>query len=110
MFSFVGLCRPYILCTLHDNYTTENTLDINRAFFSVALVCHAVTCAFDASRFEMAIIFGVPISLTVCAYGNIPFLFGRFELHFALLYTFYIEYVLAIWGRFQFYKNMESDS
>jgi hypothetical protein len=38
--------------------TREDTSDITRSFFSVALVCHAVTCASDTSRFEKAIIFG----------------------------------------------------
>jgi hypothetical protein len=53
----------------------------------------------------MAIIFGVPISLTVCTLSNIPFVFGLFEFYFALLYILYIEYVLVIWGRFQFNKK-----
>jgi hypothetical protein len=82
--------------------TTEDTSDITRSLFSVALVCQVVICASHASRFEMAIIFGVPISLTVC---NISIEFGRFEFYFALLYIFYIEYVLVIRGRFQFYKK-----
>jgi hypothetical protein len=53
----------------------------------------------------MAIIFGVPISLTVCTLSNIYFLFGQIEFYFALLYIFYIEYVLVIGGRLQFYKK-----
>jgi hypothetical protein len=85
--------------------TTEDTSDITRSFFSVALVCQVVTCAFHTSWFELAIIFGVPISLTVFTLGNIPFVFGWFEFYFALLYVFYIEYVLVIWGRLQFYKK-----
>jgi hypothetical protein len=52
----------------------------------------------------MARIVVVPISLTVCALSNIPFVFGRFEFYFALLYIFYNENVLVIWGRFQFKK------
>jgi hypothetical protein len=53
----------------------------------------------------MVIIFGVPISLTVCTWSNIPFVFGRFEFYFALLYIFYIEYVLDIRGRLKLYKK-----
>jgi hypothetical protein len=49
--------------------------------------------------------FGVTISLTVSTLSNIPFVFGRFEFYFALLYVFYIEYVLVIRGRLQFYKK-----
>jgi hypothetical protein len=52
----------------------------------VALICRVVTLAFHASRVEMAIIFGVCIFLTVCTLSNIPFVFGRFEFYFALLY------------------------
>jgi hypothetical protein len=37
----------------------------------------------------------VPLSLTVCTLRNIPFVFGWFEFYFALLYLFYIEYVLG---------------
>jgi hypothetical protein len=85
--------------------TTEDTSDITRPFFSVAMVCQVVTSAFDASWFEMAIIFSVPISLTVCTLSNIPFVFGQFEFYFALVYILYIEYVLVIWGRLQFYKK-----
>jgi hypothetical protein len=92
MYSFVGPCRPYIPCNLQDDSTTEDTPDITRSFYSVALVCQMVTCTFQASRFEMAIIFGVPISLTVCTLSNIPFVFGRFEFYFALLYVFYKKY------------------
>jgi hypothetical protein len=82
--------------------TTEDTLDITRALFSVALVCQVIICAFDASRFEMEIIFGVPISLTVCTLSNIPFVFGWFKFYFALLYIFYTEYIFVIGGKFQF--------
>jgi hypothetical protein len=57
--------------------------------------------------FEMAIIFGVPISFTVCTLSNIPFVFGRFEFYFALLYIFYIEYALVIRDRLQFYRKHE---
>jgi hypothetical protein len=76
-------------------FTTDDTSDITRALFSVALICQVVTCTFGLSRFKMAIIFSVPISLTVCTWSNIPFVFGRFEFYFALLYIFYIEYVLV---------------
>jgi hypothetical protein len=53
----------------------------------------------------MAIIFGVPISLTVCTLSNIPFVVGQFEFYFALLYIFYIECVFVIRGRLQLYKK-----
>jgi hypothetical protein len=86
-------------------YTTEDTLNITRYFVSVALVCQVVICAFDTPRFEMAVIFGVSISFTVCTLNSNPFVFGLFKFYFALLYTFYVEYVLVIRGRFQFYKN-----
>jgi hypothetical protein len=87
--------------------TTEDTSDITRSFFSVALVCQVVTCAFHTPRFEIAIVVSAPLSLTVCALDNISFVFGGFKFYFALLYIFYIEYVHVIWGRFQFYKKHE---
>jgi hypothetical protein len=87
--------------------TAEDTSDITRSFFSVALICQVATCAFDASRFEMAIILGVPISLTVCTLSNISFVFGWFKFCFVLLYIFYIEYALVIPGRLQFYRKHE---
>jgi hypothetical protein len=64
-----------------------------------------VTCSFHAFRFEMAIIFGVPISLTVCTLSNISFVFGLLKFDFALLYVFYIEYVLVIRCRLKTYKK-----
>jgi hypothetical protein len=53
----------------------------------------------------MAMTFGMPKSLAVCTLSNIPLVFGLFEFDFALLYVFYIEYVLVIRGSFQFYKK-----
>jgi hypothetical protein len=41
--------------------TTENTSDIIRAFRSVTVLCGAITCAFDASWFEMAVVLCVHI-------------------------------------------------
>jgi hypothetical protein len=68
-------------------------------------LCTAVqTTLTKICRFH-AIIFGVPISLTVCTLSNISFVFGQFEFYFALLYIFYIEYVLVIRGRLQFLKK-----
>jgi hypothetical protein len=82
MFSFVDhTCL--VICW--EISTTEDTSDITRAFFSVVLVCQVVICAFDGSRFEMTIIFDVPISLAVCTLNNIPFVFVRFEYYFATL-------------------------
>jgi hypothetical protein len=100
MFSFVGLRRPYIPCNSQDVSTTEDALDFTKSFSSVVLVCQVVNCAFVAFRIEMVIIFGVPISLTVCTLNNIPFVFGRFEFYFTLMYVFYIKYVFVIRGRF----------
>jgi hypothetical protein len=77
MFSFVRLRRPYIPCNPRDGFHHRGHTGHHSIFLSVALVCQMVTCAFDASRFEMAIIFGVPISLAVWLYSNIPFVFGR---------------------------------
>jgi hypothetical protein len=88
--------------------TTEDTSDVTRSYFSVALVCQVVTCTFDASRFEMAIIFGVPI-LTVCTLSNIHFVFGWFEFYFALLYISALNVSLLFWADFS-YKNMKSGS
>jgi ABC-type amino acid transport system permease subunit len=96
MFSIVALCRPYILVIHRIISTTLNTLEITKSFFYLALVCHVVTCAFYVSRFEMAIIFRVPISLTVCTLSNIPVVFRLFGFHFGLFYMFYIEYVFVI--------------
>jgi hypothetical protein len=56
-----------------------------------------VTCTFDASRFEMAIIFCVPISLTVCTLSNIPLVFSRFKFNFVLFHILDIENILVIW-------------
>jgi hypothetical protein len=98
MFSFVDLCRPYIPCNSQDVSTTGDTSDITRSLFSVALVCQVVTCAFNASWFEIAIIAGMPIFLTVRTSSNIPFVFGRFEFYFALVYIFYMECLLFVEG------------
>jgi hypothetical protein len=48
--------------------TTENTSDIIRAFRSVTVLCGVITCAFNASWFEMAVIFCVTVSFAVSAY------------------------------------------
>jgi hypothetical protein len=45
----------------------------------------------------------VPISLTTFTLSNILLVFGLFEFYFALLYIFYIEYVLVIRGRHNIY-------
>jgi hypothetical protein len=64
-----------------------------------------ITCAFDASWFQMAVMLCVPISLAVCALGNITFVFGMFKFDFALLEEFDQEYILVIRGRFQLHKK-----
>jgi hypothetical protein len=71
--ALVSRLYPYTLVdhitlvrVIHKMITTEDTSDITRSFFSVALVYQVVTCASDAPRFEMAINLGVIISLMVC--------------------------------------------
>jgi hypothetical protein len=85
--------------------TTENTSDIIRAFRSVKVLCGVSTCAFDASWFEMAVVFCVSVSLAICAFSNIPFVLGSIKFDFALLEVFDKEYVLVVRGRFQLHKK-----
>jgi hypothetical protein len=73
MFSFVGLCSPCIPCTSQDDLHYRGNIGHHSIFLLVALVCQVV-------------IFGVPISYTVCALSNVTFVFGWFEFYFALLY------------------------
>jgi hypothetical protein len=56
--------------------TTENTPDIIRAFRWVTMLCGVITFAFDASWFEMAVVFCVSVSLAVSALSNITFVLG----------------------------------
>jgi hypothetical protein len=93
VFSFVGLCRPYIPCNLQDDFHHREHIG---PFFLVTLVWQVVRFAFDASWFEMRIIFCVSIFLAVCTLSNI--VFRWFKFNFALLYIFYIKYVLIIRG------------
>jgi hypothetical protein len=85
----------------------EDTSGIARFFFPVALVCQVVTCAFDTSQSEVAIISGVPISLIVCTLNNIPFAFGRFKFYFALLYQSTLNMSLLHGAGFSSAKNIE---
>jgi hypothetical protein len=85
--------------------TTENTSDITRAFRSVTVLCGVITCAFDTSWFEMAVVFCVFVSLAVCALSNIPFVLGRFKFDFALLKVLDKEDVLVVRSRFQLHKK-----
>jgi hypothetical protein len=85
--------------------TTENTPDIIRAFRSVTVLCGVFICTFDASWFEMAVVFCVSVSLAVSALSNIPFVLGWFKFDFALLEVFDKEYVLVVRGRFQLHKK-----
>jgi hypothetical protein len=85
--------------------TTENTSDIIRAFRSMTVLCGVITCAFDASWFEMAVVLCVCVSLAVCALSNIPFVLGRLKFDFALLEEFDQEYILVVRGRFQLHKK-----
>jgi hypothetical protein len=94
VFSLTGPCKLYIPYNSQD--------DFHSIFFSVEFVCQVVTCAFDTSQFEVAMLFGVPTSLIVCTLGNIPFEFGWLEFYFAALYIFSIEYVLVIRDKLQF--------
>jgi hypothetical protein len=66
--------------------TTEDTSNITRSFYSVALIFQEVTCAFDAHGLEVAIIFVMSLTLIVCTLSSIPFVFGRLEFYFALFY------------------------
>jgi hypothetical protein len=88
MFSFAGPCRPYIPCNSQDDFHHRGHIRHHSIFLFNGIGLSRVTCVFDACQFEMAIFFGVPISLTVCTLNNIPFVFGRFEFYFALLYIF----------------------
>jgi hypothetical protein len=65
--------------------SSEDTVGIVLFFFSVAEVCQVIAAAFHASWFEVAVVFGVPVSLAVSTLGKISFVSGRFELCFALL-------------------------
>jgi hypothetical protein len=62
------------------------------------------TGAFDASRFEMAIIFCVSVALAVVTLGYFPFVSRRFKFDFALLQVFNKKYVLVVVCRFEFHK------
>jgi uncharacterized membrane protein YhhN len=67
-----------------------------------------VTCAFDASQFKVAVVFGVPVSLAVCTLGTMFLVSGRFKFYFVSLYTFDIENICYL-GQVAV-KNMESGS
>jgi hypothetical protein len=87
IFSFVGPCRPNIPCNLQDDFHPRQHIGHRSIILFGGII---LSSAFNASQFEMAIIFGVPISLTVCTLSNIPFVFWQMEFYFALLYVFYI--------------------
>jgi hypothetical protein len=84
---------------------TEDTSDIFGPILSVTEVGGVVTGTFDASRFEMAIIFGVSVALAVGTLGYFPFVFRRFKFDFALLQIFNEKYVLVVLCRFEFHKK-----
>jgi hypothetical protein len=71
----------------------------------VAVLCGVITCAFDASWFEMAVAFCVSVSLAVCALSNISFMLGWFKFYFALLEVFETEHIRIVRGRIQLYKK-----
>jgi hypothetical protein len=72
---------------------TEYTSDIFGSVHSVTELAGVVTTTFGASRFEMAIIFGVSVPLAV----------GSFKFDCIFLQIFIEKYVLVIWCRFEFY-------
>jgi hypothetical protein len=78
---------------------------MTKSFLTVIQDFQMVGCTSRASRFEVTVVFVVYISFPICTLNNIPFVFGRFEFYFALLYIFYIEYVFVIPGWFQVYKE-----
>jgi hypothetical protein len=84
--------------------TTENTSDIIRAFRSVTVLCGVITCALDASWFQMVVVC-VSVSLAVCTLNNIPFVLGRFKFDFAQLEVFDKVYILVVRGRFQLHRK-----
>jgi hypothetical protein len=55
-----------------------------------------VACAFHASWFEMAEMFGMPIPLTVCTLGDVTCVPRRFEADFALSQIFHLKYFLVV--------------
>jgi hypothetical protein len=89
---------------------TEDTSEIFGLILSVTQLDGVVTGTFDASLFEMPIIFGVSVALAVGTLDYFPFVFRRFEFDFALLQMFNEKYVPVIWGRFEFHKNMHKGS
>jgi hypothetical protein len=86
---------------------TEDTSDIFRSILSVMELGGVGTGAFDASRFEMAIIVGVSVALAVGTLGYFPFVSRRFKFDFALLQIFNEKYVLVVLYRFEFHKKHE---
>jgi hypothetical protein len=69
------------------------------------------TCVFHASRFEMKIIFGMPISLAVCTLSNTYFVFGgsNFILHCCIYCTLNISLLFGA-GFSSAKKKKERDS
>jgi hypothetical protein len=58
----------------------------------------------------MAIVFCMPMSLTICAVGNLPFVPGWFKFNFTLVKVFDIEDRLIDECRFEIDKKIESGS
>jgi hypothetical protein len=110
MFFFVDPCRPYIPCNSQDGFHQRGHIGHHSNFVFSGVGLSSGHLPFHERQFLMAIIFGVPMSLTVFTLSNVPFVFGRFEFYFALFFILYIEYVLVIWDRLKFYKNLESGS
>jgi hypothetical protein len=110
--SSVDMCFKLLLSIVLSSLwpLNEISLDpqshhITRSFLTVTVVNQMVTRSFDASWFEVTVVFGVPISLAICTLSNIPFAFGWFEFYFSLLYIFHVEYIFIILGWFQVYKE-----
>jgi hypothetical protein len=96
MFSLVGPYIPHSPRNLQDDFHHRGHIEHHLICllvgigFSSGHLCILRISVWDGNNFWYAHIF-----------DSLHIEFGRFELYFAPLYVFYIEYVLVIWGRFQ---------
>jgi hypothetical protein len=67
VFSFVIPCILYIPCNSHDLHH-KGHIGHHSIFLFLGTGFQMVTCAFHASQFEMAIIFGMPYSCSLCSF------------------------------------------
>jgi hypothetical protein len=107
VFSFVVPYRPYAPCSSRDDFHLRGQSG-HGSIFPSAQVYKVISGAFDASWFQVAVVFGVPVFLAICTLGNVSFVSeeGGVEFYFALLYAFDIEYILLFGAG----KNMENGS